>query len=299
MLIFYIIAGLLGLYAGKKAVEKVTGRTIPLIPGTNIGKGSGTTESSTKLQSASDDAFGIDVSSAQGVIDWDKVAADGRVKFCIIKTTEGQAGVDSKAAFNYAGCGTHGIKKLAYHFAHYGTPAAVLDPRQQARWFDQNIKKCGGIDGPPTLDFELVGSNKLSPLSPAATCQWAVDFIDEMHKLGYPEVWLYSYPAYLLQLGTALAASGLASMCKLWIADYGQTINQSGDVGDGKTPMIWTHHEYAGIAALWPTWVCWQMHGDDNLPPGSGRPRIPGIVPAVDMDRFNGTIRQLSGGLLA
>ena len=298
MFFLYLLLAVGGALAGKYAVQKMTGRTIPLIPGTTPGGGG--TQSSTKLQASSDDAHGIDVSSAQGVIDWDKVAASGMVQFCIIKTTEGASGVDGKAAFNYAGAGTHGIKKLAYHFAHYGSPNAILDPRQQAQFFCQKIKEFGGIDGPPTLDFELVDSKtNLSPLSPAATCQWAVDFIDEMHKQGYPEVWLYSYPSYLLQLGKALADSGLAAMCKLWIADYGQTVNQSGDVADGATPMIWTNKQYASVGALWPTWVCWQTHGNDNLPKGTGSPRIPGIGDAVDRNRFNGTLKQMSGGLLA
>lgn len=297
MFLLYFLMGIAGLLAGNYATKKITGRGF-VLPGTTMGTGGGV-EPSTKMQAAADDARGVDVSSAQGVIDWAKVKAAG-ITFAIIKLTEGVTGVDGKAAFNMAGAGANGILRGAYHFAHYGVPGAILDPRVQARFFASKIKEFGGIDIPPMLDFELVNSKTmLSPLSPVETCQWALDFIDEMHILGFPIVWLYSYPSYLLQLGPALAASGLAQKAPLVIADYGQTVNQSGDVADGATPMIWTNRQYASVGALWPTWVAWQTHGDDELPKGSGRPRLPGIGNAVDRDRFNGTVKQLSGGLLA
>jgi len=290
-MLLYIIFGLVGLFAGTYAVKKVTGRQA-VIPGTRIGTG-GASQSSTKLEAGSEDARGVDVSSAQGVIDWAAVKAAG-ITFAIIKLTEGAAGIDSKAAFNMSGAGTNSILKLAYHFAHYQG-----DARQQAKFFAQKIKDFGGLDGPPCLDFEQVDSKtNLSPLSKAATCQWAKDFIDEMHNQGFPIVWIYSYPAYLVQLMPDLETSGLASLAQLWIADYGQTVNQSGDVADGAIPVIWKSSTYASVAKLWPTWVCWQTHGNDDLPKGSGRPRIPGIGNAVDHDRFNGTVKQLKGGLL-
>jgi GH25 family lysozyme M1 (1,4-beta-N-acetylmuramidase) len=287
----YWLLGILGVTGGVIAARRIAGRRIP---GASNPTGSGGgTVSSTKLTTASDDALGIDVSSAQGDIDWSQVK-DGGISFVIVKLTEGASGVDGKASRNMQGARDNGILRGGYHFAHMQG-----DARQQAQFFSGKIKEFGGLDTPPVLDFEQVDSKTmLSPLSKAATIQWAKDFIDEMHNQGFPVVWLYSYPSYLLQLMPDLATSGLEKLADLWIADYGQTVNQTGNVGDGAIPVTHKSATYAAVKAMWPTWVMWQTHGNDELPKGSGRPRLPGIRTAIDRDRFNGTVAQLQGRLL-
>lgn len=298
MMWLYLLLGIGGVIGGMFAARRVTGRRI-IQPGTSVGTGASVTPS-TGLATAADNPRGVDVSSGQGVIDWAKVAASGMVQFVIIKLTEAETGMDAKAAFNMAGATANGILKGAYHFAHLGSNGVPTDARVQARHFAATIKSMGGIDLPPMLDWEHVDSKtKLSPISKAATIQWAKDFIDEMKIQGFPVVWTYTYPSYCVQLMPDFASSGLGDITQLVIADYGQTINQSGDVADGAIPAGFKGGTFAVIGQVFKTWVCWQTHGDDNLPPGSGKPRIPGIRNAVDRDRFNGTLDQLKGSLLA
>lgn len=302
MFFLYAILGVLGVAGGMYAARRITGKRL-IQPGTSVGTGA-SVEQRTGLQTAADDARGVDVSSAQGVIDWAKVKAAG-IEFAIIKLTEGETGVDAKAAFNMAGTTTNGILKGAYHFAILARKNASgvyveMDPRVQARFFASKIKELGGIDLPPVLDWEHVDpKTMLSPISKAATIQWAKDFADEMNQQGFPVLVAYFYPSYALQLMPEFATSDLGKVYHAWIADYGQTVSQSGDVADGAIPLGWKGGQYAVIGQVFPTWMFWQTHGNDNLPKGTGSPRIPGIGNAVDHDRFNGNLDELRGSLLA
>jgi GH25 family lysozyme M1 (1,4-beta-N-acetylmuramidase) len=298
----YFLLGLLGIGGGVYVARRVTGRRL-IQPGTSVGTGT-SVEPSSKLTASDDDARGVDVSAAQGVIDWVKVKAAG-IAFVIIKLTEGETGVDGKGAFNSAGATANGIAKGFYHFAILAKKDAAgnytaLDPRVQARFFAAKIKAMGGSDLPPVLDWEHVDSKtKLSPISKAATIQWAKDFADEMRLQGFPKLVIYFYPSYAVQLMPEFASSGLGDIYSAWIADYGQTVGQTGDVAAGAIPAGWKGGTFGPIGQVFKTWMFWQMHGNDNLPAGSGAPRVSGIVPAVDKNRFNGTEKQLQGGLLA
>ncbi|MDI6837073.1 MAG: GH25 family lysozyme, partial [Rhizobiaceae bacterium] len=59
---------------------------------------------------------GIDVSHHQGDIDWHKLAAQPKVRFAIIKSTEGGDFRDGKFDENWRRAGEAGIVRGAYHF---------------------------------------------------------------------------------------------------------------------------------------------------------------------------------------
>ncbi len=59
--------------------------------------------------------FGIDVSSHQGSIDWQRVARDG-IDFVYIKASEGGDAADARFRANWDGATSAGIEPGAYHF---------------------------------------------------------------------------------------------------------------------------------------------------------------------------------------
>src|SRR3569833_1765340 len=61
--------------------------------------------------------LGIDVSSYQGYITWNRVYGDG-VRFAIAKATEGTSWTDADFAGNMSRGKTQGLKMGAYHFCH-------------------------------------------------------------------------------------------------------------------------------------------------------------------------------------
>lgn len=95
--------------------------------------------------------YGIDVSNNQGAIDWDAVAASGRVQFAFLKATEGVNFVDAYYLDNYEACVRLGIPTGTYHFAR----AEWNNARDEARFF---IEQMGGATFGPgdmlALDIE-------------------------------------------------------------------------------------------------------------------------------------------------
>lgn len=59
--------------------------------------------------------YGVDVSNHQGVIEWERVSADG-ISFAYIKATEGGDHVDAQFYANWRAAATAGLDRGAYHF---------------------------------------------------------------------------------------------------------------------------------------------------------------------------------------
>lgn len=95
---------------------------------------------------------GIDVSYAQGKIDWQRVKAmeeDGvKINFAFIKATEGLLTVDPYFQRNWREAAKTGILCGAYHFFR-----PEKDGKLQARFFLQNVNIEKG-DLPPVVDVE-------------------------------------------------------------------------------------------------------------------------------------------------
>lgn len=80
---------------------------------------------------------GIDVSYAQGIIDWAKIKASGQA-FALIKATEGLTVFDAQFKSNVEGCRANGILCAPYHFFH-----PKDDPIKAANIFLGAIKPYG------------------------------------------------------------------------------------------------------------------------------------------------------------
>jgi lysozyme len=152
-------------------------------------------------------AQGIDVSDAQGRIDWAKMAASG-LSFGIARVSDGLTQPDTQFATNWAGIKKAGLVRGAYQFFR---PAD--DPVAQA---DLYVRTVGGFqagDLPPFLDLEatdgVAGSEVL-----ANVAKWVHEV--EAKTLLTPLV--YVSPGFWDALGRAPAPPRGVG---LWVAHWG------------------------------------------------------------------------------
>lgn len=102
------------------------------------------------------EAYGIDVSSHQGRIDWDDVA-DDRTAFAYVKATEGATFTDARFAANWRGAHEAGVARGAYHYFTLCRHGA-----EQAAHF---LQVAPPVDDalPPAVDLELAGNCAARP----------------------------------------------------------------------------------------------------------------------------------------
>lgn len=108
------------------------------------------------LNNPSNDKYpvrGVDVSSYQGDIDWEKLASQD-VAFAFIKATEGSSFVDAYFEYNYSEAQKSGIAVGAYHFFSYDSSG-----KTQAENFIETVKPFDGML-PPVIDLEFYGDKE-------------------------------------------------------------------------------------------------------------------------------------------
>ncbi len=131
--------------------------------------------------------YGIDVSNHQGAIDWSAVAGDD-ITAVYIKATEGETFVDERFGENWAGAGSAGLRRGAYHFFSLCSPGAA-----QAATFLRVVPKDPAAL-PPALDLEW-GACKARP--DRATFQREVTaFIEAVERELGKSVVLYALPSF-------------------------------------------------------------------------------------------------------
>ncbi len=106
------------------------------------------------LQSSrlSNDYDGIDVSSYQKDIDWERVCRDKRIKFVYVKATEGATYTSPHFRFNIENARRHGLKVGSYHFLR--TTSSL---KSQFENFTREVKP-EEQDLVPLIDIEQRGS---------------------------------------------------------------------------------------------------------------------------------------------
>ena len=99
---------------------------------------------------------GIDVSTYQDNIEWDKISSEG-IKFAYIKATEGKDFTDNLFATNWENAKRVGIRRGAYHFFTFGSHGI-----EQAEHFIKVVPN--EIDSlPPVIDIEFDGNSSKTP----------------------------------------------------------------------------------------------------------------------------------------
>lgn len=178
---------------------------------------------------------GIDVSYAQGKIDWQKVKTmeedSVRISFAFIKATEGLLTVDPYFQRNWREGPKAGIICGAYHYFR-----PEKDGKWQARFFLQNVKIEKG-DMPMVVDIE-----QLYGTTPEKMRAALKDFLNYVDAKTHTKPIIYSglsfYRDYL---------SGYFDDYKSWIAYYNQPELNANDINNW---AFWQHSEQAKVNGI-------------------------------------------------
>lgn len=143
---------------------------------------------------------GIDVSSHQGLIDWNKVAGDG-VEFAILRAayrgyTAGSLNKDSTFDYNAQQAAQNGLQVGAYIFSQ----AITVEEALQEAEFLLEILAGKPIDGPVVFDWEVIGTKdaRTYGLDTQTLCAAANAFCQRIAQAGYsPMVYFNSYAGYV------------------------------------------------------------------------------------------------------
>jgi GH25 family lysozyme M1 (1,4-beta-N-acetylmuramidase) len=199
-------------------------------------------------------AYGIDVSQAQGSIDWSKVRASGK-RFAYVKATEGQDFKDPTfSASRLEAMRRAHVVPGVYHFLR---PRSDRPGSREATWFIQTIAAAGYGKGdlPPVMDLET------TTLSASATCHYAHSFYGRVRDVLHLHAIIYTYPSFAQ---TYLAGCRWMAHKRLWIANYG--------VSQPTVPTPWS------------SYLIWQF---------SSTGHVDGIGGNVDLDKLPGGIAAL------
>lgn len=143
---------------------------------------------------------GIDVSSHQGLIDWNKVAGDG-VEFAILRAayrgyTAGSLNKDSTFDYNADQAAQAGLQVGAYIFSQ----AITVEEALQEADFLLDILAGKHITGPVVFDWEVIGTKdaRTYGLDTQTLCAAANAFCQRIAEAGYtPMVYFNSYAGYV------------------------------------------------------------------------------------------------------
>ena len=151
---------------------------------------------------------GVDVSSYQGNISWEKVAKTD-VKFAILRSTTKNGELDTKFWQNYNGAKAYGLLVDVYHFSYaLDTNKAISDAKNL-------ISKLNGEKPVIWLDLEWTEQGKLGK---DKVTEIAIAFINTCKSLGY-KCNVYSNVDWYKNYYHADKLKALG--CKFWIARYG------------------------------------------------------------------------------
>lgn len=167
---------------------------------------------------------GIDVSYAQGAIDWQKVKSSG-IEFAMLRSSRGPvsstrpAAEDTTFRTNVTEATKAGIQVGVYHYLY---AHSVSEAKQEAKFFIKTISPYK-ITYPVVLDVEEqsqanLGKDKLTKIVKA--------FLDEVSAAGYYAM-LYSNKSWLTNY---LDMTKLTN-CEVWLAQWNTVPTYSGDFG--------------------------------------------------------------------
>lgn len=195
---------------------------------------------------------GIDVSYAQGVIDWAAVGRAG-LGFAYIKASEGDDLTDHQFAHNWSGSAGV-LPRGAYHYFHArSTPDAT---RAQADHFTNVVAAAGGnAELPPAVDVESL-PHGVTAAQAAASLQFFLSIV--WQATGQRPV-IYTFPSFWKH-----QMAGDASFDRkhhLWIASYGRPLDGGAFATRPNGPLvpdgwsgftIWQHAIAAGVPGIHP-----------------------------------------------
>jgi lysozyme len=201
--------------------------------------------------------IGIDVSRYQGDIHWKQVEASG-IDFAFIRVSDGLNYVDSRFRDNWRQARKAHVIRGAYQYFR-----SEEDPLAQAELFLRQVGSLRAGDLPAVLDVE---SNRagLNPEEFAASLSVWLERVRQ--ETGRPPI-IYTRKNFWER---HLGETGLARRHPLWVAHY-----------------------EVFLPAIPGEWSDWTFHQYTDRGNRAGKRRVHGIRGDVDLNRFNGSRRQL------
>ena len=223
----------------------------------------------------------LDVSAAQGVIEWATLAAAGRCDGVICKATEGAGPyVDPQFDANFSGAARNALLLGTYHYAH---PDESLDDAAiEARHYVSSVlKRAKANDWTAPLLYALDIENARRIRKGPPFVAWCRAFVETIEAMTSLTCWVYTGGPFWDENDGDIDAESAAFFAArpLWIAAY---------VTDPAKWVKMTPWRVVGHALH-------QWAGD--VQPG-GKPgiRYPGIAGnVVDTNRYDGTFAALRG----
>jgi lysozyme len=134
------------------------------------------------------EAYGIDVSSHQGNIDWTRVRSNG-IAFAYIKATEGDTYTDPDFADDTTRAASNGVAVGAYHFF------SLCDPGTRQADHFLAVTAHRNLTLPPALDLEFGGSCHTRPDQAEVRAQ-VNGFVHEVQRRTGRPVLVYESAAF-------------------------------------------------------------------------------------------------------
>lgn len=204
------------------------------------------------------DVKGLDVSNHNGEVNWKKVA-DGGQKFAFVLATDGESFTNDLFTKQYSGAKQAGLIVGAYHFARPDGSAS----KQAQRFLKAANYSHDGKTLPPTVDLEVDPKDGgCYGQSADQIKEWAKTFTGAVKEGTGRDAIVYTSPAFW---DKCLGGTKSFKDNPLWVASWG--------VDKPQTP------------GGWESWTFWQYSNSGTVDGVSGR---------VDVDRFNGTLDQLT-----
>lgn len=172
---------------------------------------------------AGESRLGVDVSSHQGDIDWNTVAAAG-VEFAVVRIgfrgyAGGEINADAKARINIEGAKAAGLDVGVYFFSQAISPEEAAE---EARWAIEFLKGYE-LELPLVYDWEHVWDEEARTadlVDPAVLTACAESFCDTVAAAGFaPMVYFNGYQARELYDLAALKDYGF------WLAQYADAMD--------------------------------------------------------------------------
>ncbi len=161
---------------------------------------------------------GIDVSTFQGLIDWEKVKDDG-VKFAIIRGGYGRSEVDERFKENYKNARKAGVPIGVYHYSY----ATTVERAKQEAAFCLSYLKGKKFEYPVAFDIE---DKTQTSLSKKLLTDITYAFCEEIEKHGY-YVCIYSSKSFL----TDKLDMKRLSRFDVWVAQWNSSCTYKGEYG--------------------------------------------------------------------
>lgn len=186
----------------------------------------------TKVQEVARTVKGIDVSSWQGKINWEKVKESG-IDFVILRVglrniEDGEINEDYQFRYNASECNRLGIPIGVYFFSTAKSEIEVLEEAS----FALNLIKDYKITYPVAYDLESFGEGRLKRVSDETINYNALVFLDYFKAHGYNGM-LYSNKNDILDHWDLTRFGNY----KIWYANY------SGELYDGRIDMYQYYDE--------------------------------------------------------